>query len=84
MKCEKCNKEIKEKNKGKSDEEIEFEKWGDEKYCKLAVQEDGYSLMYVKDQTEEICKLAVQRNGDSLKYVKDKKTFYKLLKVVKG
>jgi hypothetical protein len=37
--------------------------------CKLAVQEDGCVLEYVKDQTEEICKLAVQENGWALKYV---------------
>jgi len=39
--------------------------------CKLAVQENGYSLYYVKKQTEEICKLAVQRYGGALEYVKE-------------
>ena len=29
-----------------------------EELCKLAVQQDGYLLEYVKNQTEEICKLA--------------------------
>ena len=40
--------------------------------CKLAVQQDGLSLVYVKiEQTEELCKLAVQRNGCALKFVKN-------------
>ena len=32
-----------------------------EKICKLAVQQDGYALQFVKKQTEEICKLAVKK-----------------------
>jgi hypothetical protein len=40
-----------------------------DKICKLAVQQDGYSVRYMDHQTEEICKLAVQQNGDSLRYV---------------
>jgi hypothetical protein len=42
-----------------------------EEICKLAVQQNGDALRYVKNQTEEICKLAVQQNGDALKYVKN-------------
>ena len=71
MKCEKCKKEIEEKNKGKSQEEIEFEQWSDEKYCLKAVEEDGYSLRYVKEQNEAICLKAVEEDGDSLQYVKE-------------
>ena len=41
-----------------------------EELCKLAVQQNGSSLEYVKEQTDEICKLAVQQSGSSLKYVK--------------
>ena len=42
----------------------------DEAFCKLAVQQDGWALRYVKVQTEEICKLAVQQGGYALQYVK--------------
>ena len=47
VKCEKCKKEIEEKNKGKSQEEIFFEQWSDKKYCMEAVKQNGYSLQYV-------------------------------------
>jgi hypothetical protein len=33
-----------------------------EEICKLAVQQNGMALQYVKEQTEELCKLAVQQN----------------------
>ena len=36
-----------------------------------AVQYNGYSLKYIKDQTEEICKSALKQNGMALKYVKE-------------
>ena len=36
----------------------------DEASCKLAVQQYGNALQFVKDQTDEICKLAVQQNGN--------------------
>ena len=65
---------------GKSQEEIEFEQWSDEKYCLKAVEQDGYSLRYVKEQTEAICLKAVEQDGYSLQYVKDKKVFMKILK----
>ena len=43
-----------------------------EEICKLAVQQNGISLDYVKiEQTEEICKLAVQQNGYALQYVRN-------------
>jgi hypothetical protein len=42
----------------------------DELY-KLAVQQFGYALQYVKNQTEEICKLAVQKHGWALQFVKE-------------
>ena len=46
-----------------------------EEICKLAVQQNGYALKYVKiEQTEEICKLAVQKNGYSLSFVKIEQT----------
>jgi hypothetical protein len=46
--------------------------------CKLAVQQDGYSLKYIREQTEEICKLTVQQNGHVLQYVKDPYIKHKL------
>jgi len=39
----------------------DFELWNDETFCKLAVQENGYALKYVKEPTEEIKKLAEQQ-----------------------
>ena len=80
VKCEDCRKKIIEKNKGKSDEELFFEKWSDEKYCLEQVEQNGYSLQYVKEQTEEICMKAVEQDGYSLRYVKDKKIFLKIHK----
>ena len=41
-----------------------------EEICKLAVQQNGLALKYVKEQTNEICKLAVQNCGYSLIYVR--------------
>lgn len=37
--------------------------------CMIAVQQDGYSLKYVKNQTEEICTMAIEQYAHSLKYV---------------
>ena len=46
--------------------------WLDYELCKLAVQQDGFALSFVKiEQNEELCKLAVQQNGLSLEYVKE-------------
>jgi NAD-dependent SIR2 family protein deacetylase len=30
-----------------------------EKECKLAVQQNGFALQYIENQTEELCKLAL-------------------------
>ncbi len=49
----------------------DFDKFADPVFCKLAVQQNGLALEYVKEQTEEICKLAVQQKGMALKYVKE-------------
>jgi hypothetical protein len=45
--------------------------WSLEELCKLAVQQNGLYLWYVKEQTEELCKLAVQQNGIALQFVKE-------------
>jgi len=36
-----------------------------------AVQQDGYALRYVTDQTPEICLAAVQQDGGALQFVTD-------------
>ena len=56
---------------GKSQEEVAFERWSNETYCLKAVEEDGYALQYVKEQTENICLKAVEEDGDALRYVKE-------------
>lgn len=38
----------------------------------LAVEQNGYALRYVKDQTEDICRAAVEQNEDALRYVEEK------------
>jgi hypothetical protein len=43
--------------------------WSDDKFCKLAVQQDGDALQYVNIQSDEICKLAVQKKGFALLHV---------------
>ena len=83
VKCEDCKKKIEEENKGKSDEELFFEKYSDESHCLKAVEQDGYSLQYVKEQTKDICLKAVEQDGDSLQYVKEQKTFLEALKIFK-
>ena len=47
------------------------DKWSDPEYCLAAVQEDGYALKFVKEQTPEICLAAVQQDGYALKFVKE-------------
>ena len=44
-----------------------------EEICKVAVQKDGMSLLFVKPEfmTEEICKLAVQQDPGAFQFVKD-------------
>jgi hypothetical protein len=52
--------------------QIIFIENNDENYyeiCKLAVQQDGYTLQCIKNQTDEICKLAVKTHGGSLQFV---------------
>ena len=36
-----------------------------------AVEQDGYALRYVNEQTEDICLKAVERNGYALQYVNE-------------
>ena len=68
-------------DEGKSQEEIEFERWSNTEYCKTAVSQDGYALQYVREQTEDICKTAVSQDGDALPYVREENTFKKILKL---
>ena len=42
-----------------------------EEICKLAVQQNGHALEFVKNQTEELCKFAIQQNGLAIKNVKE-------------
>ena len=65
---------------GKSQAEIEFEQWSNEKYCLKAVERNGDALQYVKEQTEAICLKAVENDGYALQYVKEKSIFLKILK----
>ena len=58
-------------DEGKSNEECEFEKWSDRKYCLEAVKRNGDALMYVKEQDKEICLEAVKQDGYALMYVKE-------------
>jgi len=39
--------------------------------CKLAVQQHGCTIKYVKEQTSELCDLAVQDDAYSIKFVKE-------------
>jgi hypothetical protein len=39
--------------------------------CTFAVQQNGYVLKYIKNQTEELCKLAIQETSYALKYVEN-------------
>jgi len=36
-----------------------------------AVQQNGFALRFVKNQTDEICRLAVQEDGIALQFVKN-------------
>jgi hypothetical protein len=40
-----------------------------------AVQQNGYAIKYVNDQTFDLCMAAVQQNGGALVHVKDQ-TFH--------
>ena len=37
--------------------------------CKMAVQQNGLNLKYVREQTEEICEMALKQNFHALRYV---------------
>ena len=43
-----------------------------EKECLKVVQQYGYALKYVKEQTPEICLAAVKQNGLVLQYVENR------------
>ena len=75
VKCEDCKKKIEEKNSRKSEELVFFENYSNEEYCMKAVEQNGYSLRYVKEQSEAVCMKAVEQNGDSLQYVKERRCF---------
>ena len=47
----------------------DFYAWTDSNFCKLAVQQNGLAIKYVKEQSYELCKLAIQQNGLALEYV---------------
>jgi len=38
----------------------------------MAVQQNGYALRYVNEQTNEICKLAIIQNNNSSIFVRNK------------
>jgi hypothetical protein len=40
--------------------------------CKIAVEQNGRALQYVKNQTPEMCEFAVRQNGRVLEFVKNK------------
>ena len=40
-----------------------------EKEALKAVEQNGYALRYVKEQTEAVCLKAVEKNGYALRYV---------------
>ena len=47
---------------GKSQQEIDFEQWTDEKYCIKAVEKNGYALRYVKSKKTF---LKIHKGGES-------------------
>jgi hypothetical protein len=44
-----------------------------------AVEQNGYALQYVKEQSEAVCMKAVEQNGYALQYVKKEKILIKLI-----
>ena len=68
--------------KEKSDDELFFEKWSNEKYCIEAVKQYGDALQYVREQSEAICTEAVKQNGYALQYVRERKIFEKILGIL--
>ena len=45
--------------------------WNNEKECLKAVQQNGWVLQFVENQTEKICLEAVKQNGRALKFVEN-------------
>jgi hypothetical protein len=62
---------------GKESDIIEYQ--GDE--ALKAVENNGYALRYIKNQTEAICLKAVEKDGLALQYVKDQTVAICLLSV---
>lgn len=52
----------------------DWEMWDSFEFCLTAVQANGFSLKFIKNQTIDICLAAVQQNGHALVYVKDQAT----------
>ncbi len=50
---------------------MEYYKYFTTKESLVAVEQNGYALRYVKEQTEAICLVAVEQNGFALQYVKE-------------
>jgi len=71
---------VKLSNKYRSDKLIlgppypiaEHPMWSDAEICKLAVQQHGLALQFVRNQTDELCRLAVQQNGEALQFVQNR------------
>jgi len=49
----------------------DFIYWNDQDFCKRQVQENGYTLRFVKNKSKYICKLALEENGNAFQYVDD-------------
>ena len=49
----------------------DHECWTNNNFCKIAIQQNGLALQFVKEQTDELCKLVVQQNGYDLRYVNE-------------
>ena len=43
--------------------------------CKMAIQQIGYILQYVKEQTHDLCEMTVKYNGYILQYVNIQKVY---------
>ena len=56
---------------GELESSINSKQWYDLKFCLKAVENDGYALQYVKEQSEAVCLKAVENDGDALRYVKE-------------
>ena len=47
------------------------ENWSDPEYCLAMVQENGWMLEIIREQTPEICLAAVQEDGYAIQFVKE-------------